>query len=292
MLEIKNLKKTLNGVEVLKDINLKLTSGEVFGLLGRNGSGKTTLLRCIQNIIQPDQGEILFENVAISEHPLVKRKIVYMPVHTPSYDRYTYKQLVRMLRTIYPDFDVTYANELMNRYELPESKKYRDLSTGVKKQMALILAFAIRPAVILLDEPTDGIDAVTRHDLLQLMIDEVAHRESTILITSHRLEDMERICNRIAFLEENHVSNVLDVEGLKQEYVKVQLAFEQDIHLEMRKQGIPILESSGVFYTVVLKQKDSKSQGWLRSNDPKIWNELPASLEEVFIAKFGGKRRW
>ncbi|HZH59774.1 MAG TPA: ABC transporter ATP-binding protein [Metabacillus sp.] len=292
MLEIKNLKKTLNGVEVLKDINLKLTPGEIFGLLGRNGSGKTTLLRCIQNIIQPNQGEILFENVSISDNPHVKHKIVYMAVHNPSYDRYSYKQLVRMLRTIYPDFDVTYANELMNRYELPESKKYRDLSTGVKKQMALILAFAIRPAVILLDEPTDGIDAVTRHDLLQLMIDEVAHRESTILITSHRLEDMERICNRIAFLEENQVSNVLNVEDLKQEYVKVQLAFEQDIHLEMRKQGIPILESSGVFYTVVLKQDDSESQEWLRSFDPKIWNELPVTLEEVFIAKFGGKRRW
>ncbi|MBO1513164.1 ABC transporter ATP-binding protein [Metabacillus bambusae] len=292
MLEIKNLTKTLDGVELLKDINLKLEPGEIFGLLGRNGSGKTTLLRCIQTIIQADEGDILFENVSIAKHPLVKRKVIYMPVQTLFYDRYTYKQLVRILRNIYPDFDVTYANELVNRYLLPETKKYRDLSTGLKKQMALILAFAVRPAVIMLDEPTDGIDAVTRHDLMQLMIDEVANRDTTILITSHRLEDIERICNRIAFLEEKNLSNVLDVEGLKEDYAKVQLAFEEDLHLKIREKGIPILEVSGVFYTVIVKRDDQKSLKWLRALKPKIWNELPANLEEVFIAKFGGKRRW
>jgi acetoin utilization transport system ATP-binding protein len=292
MLEIKNLTKSLDGIELLKDINLKLEPGEIFGLLGRNGSGKTTLLRCIQTIIKADEGDILFENVSIAKHPLVKRKVIYMPVQTLFYDRYTYKQLVRILRNIYPDFDVTYANELVNRYGLPETKKYRDLSTGLKKQMALILAFAVRPAVIMLDEPTDGIDAVTRHDLMQLMIDEVANRDTTILITSHRLEDIERICNRIAFLEEKNLSNVLDVEGLKEDYAKIQLAFEEGVHLKIREKGIPILEVSGVFYTVIAKRDDQKSLEWLRALKPKIWNELPANLEEVFIAKFGGKRRW
>lgn len=292
MLEIKKLTKTLDGIEVLKDVNLKLEPGEIFGLLGRNGSGKTTLLRCIQTIIQADEGDILFENVSIVNHPLVKRKVIYMPVQTPFYDRYTYKQLVRILRNIYPDFDVTYANELINRYGLPETKKYRDLSTGLKKQMALILAFAVRPAVIMLDEPTDGIDAVTRHDLMQLMIDEVANRDTTILITSHRLEDIERICNRIAFLEDKHLSNVINVEDLKEDYVKVQLAFEEDVHLKIREKEIPILDSSGVFYTVILKRDDLENKGWLNTLKPKIWNELPVNLEEVFIAKFGGKRRW
>jgi acetoin utilization transport system ATP-binding protein len=292
MLEIKNLTKTLDGIEVLKDVNLKLDPGEIFGLLGRNGSGKTTLLRCIQTIIQPDDGDIFFESVSISSHPLVKRKVIYMPVQTKFYDRYTYKQLIRILRNIYPEFDVTYANELVNRYGLPETKKYRDLSTGFKKQMALILAFAIRPAVIMLDEPTDGIDAVTRHDLMHLMIDEVANRDTTILITSHRLEDIERICNRIAFLEDKNLSNVLDVEDLKEDYIKVQLAFEEDVDLKIREKGIPILDSSGVFYTVIVKREDLESYEWLHTLKPKIWNELPVNLEEVFIAKFGGKRRW
>lgn len=292
MLEIKNLTKTLDGVEVLKDINLKLESGEIFGLLGRNGSGKTTLLRCIQTIYQAEQGEILFENVAITDHPLVKRKVIYMPVQTPFYDRYTYKQLVRMMRAVYPEFDVTYANELVNRYGLPESRKYRDLSTGLQKQMSLILAFAIRPAVILLDEPTDGIDAVTRHDLLQLMIDEVASRNTTILIASHRLEDIERICNRITFLEENHLSSILDVEKLKENYMKVQLAFDEDVQLKIREKGISILEASGVFYTVILKRDDHDILESIKKLNPVIWNELPVSLEEVFIARFGGKRRW
>jgi acetoin utilization transport system ATP-binding protein len=292
MLEIKNLKKIIDGKLVLNNINLKLAPGEIFGLLGRNGSGKTTLLRCIQTIIQADEGDILFENVSIVKHPLVKRKVIFMPVQNSFYDRYSYKQLVRILKNIYPDFDVTYANELINRYQLPETKKYRELSTGLKKQMALILAFAIRPAVILLDEPTDGIDAVTRHDLLQLMIDEVANRDTTILITSHRLEDIERICNRIAFLDDQHLSNVLNVDDLKENYVKVQLAFEEDVQLKIREKEIPILESSGVFYTVILQRDDIDNQKWLNTLDPKIWNELPVTLEEVFIAKFGGKRRW
>ncbi|WP_226670235.1 ABC transporter ATP-binding protein [Metabacillus litoralis] len=292
MLEIKNLTKTIENNKILNEINLKLEPGEIFGLLGRNGSGKTTLLRCIQQILRVDSGEILFENVSISDHPLIKRKVIYMPVQNPAFDRYTYKQLVRMLRTIYPDFDVTYANELVNRYDLPENKKYRELSTGLKKQLSLILSFSIRPAVIMLDEPTDGIDAVTRHDLLQLMIDEVANKGTTILITSHRLEDIERICNRIAFLEQNQMSGVLEVEDLKESYMKVQLAYDNDVDLQIRKRGIPILESTGVFYTVIIKRDDEDSQEFLNLLAPRIWNELPVSLEEVFIAKFGGKRRW
>lgn len=292
MLEIKNLTKTIENNKILNEINLKLEPGEIFGLLGRNGSGKTTLLRCIQQILRVDSGDILFENVSISDHPLIKRKVIYMPVQNPAFDRYTYKQLVRMLRTIYPAFDVTYANELVNRYDLPENKKYRELSTGLKKQLSLILSFSIRPAVIMLDEPTDGIDAVTRHDLLQLMIDEVANKGTTILITSHRLEDIERICNRIAFLEQNQMSGVLEVEDLKESYMKVQLAYDNDVDLQIRKRGIPILESTGVFYTVIIKRDDEDSQEFLNLLAPRVWNELPVSLEEVFIAKFGGKRRW
>lgn len=122
MIELKHVSKTIDGKEVLKDVSLKLEEGEIFGLLGRNGSGKTTLLRLIQQILLPDHGEILFDNVNIKDHPLVKRNIVYMPVQNPYFEKYNYKQLVSILHNIYPDFDVTYANELMNRYGISETK--------------------------------------------------------------------------------------------------------------------------------------------------------------------------
>ncbi|MDA7027306.1 ABC transporter ATP-binding protein [Bacillus sp. CLL-7-23] len=292
MIELQHVSKMINGQEVLKNISLKLEEGEIFGLLGRNGSGKTTLLRLIQQILLPDNGEILFDGVKVKDHPLVKRNIVYMPVQNPYFDKYHYKHLVALLRNIYPDFDVTYANELMNRYGIPETKKYRELSTGLKKQFSIILAFAIRPAVILLDEPTDGIDAVTRHDVLQLMVDEVAENRTTILITSHRLEDIERMCNRIGFLEDNTLSNVMDLDELKSEFIKIQMAFEEDINLKIREKEIPVLDQTGVFYTVLLPKEDEIRKQFLKSLSPKVWNELPVSLEEVFIAKFGGKRRW
>ncbi|MDA1477695.1 ATP-binding cassette domain-containing protein [Bacillus changyiensis] len=292
MIELQHVSKTINGQEILKNISLKLEEGEIFGLLGRNGSGKTTLLRLIQQILLPDDGEILFDGVKVKDHPLVKRNIVYMPVQNPYFEKYHYKQLVALLRNIYPDFDVTYANELMNRYGIPETKKYRELSTGLKKQFSIILAFAIRPAVILLDEPTDGIDAVTRHDVLQLMVDEVAENRTTILITSHRLEDIERMCNRIGFLEDNTLSNVMDLDELKSEFIKIQMAFEEDINLKIREKEIPVLDQTGVFYTVLLSKEDEIRKQFLKSLSPKVWNELPVSLEEVFIAKFGGKRRW
>ncbi|MEC0766014.1 ABC transporter ATP-binding protein [Bacillus atrophaeus] len=292
MIDLRQLSKTIDGKEVLKDVSLTIEKGEIFGLLGRNGSGKTTLLRLIQQIIIPDQGEILFNNVEIKKHPKVKQNMIYMPVQNPFYDKYTYKQLVDILRRIYPNFDVTYANELINRYEIPETKKYRDLSTGLKKQMSLVLSFAARPALILLDEPTDGIDAVTRHDVLQLMIDEVAERDTSILITSHRLEDIERMCNRIGFLEDNRLTNVMDLDELKEEYIKIQIAYESDVNLAIREQNIPLLDQAGVFYTVLILKKDEKKKQFLKDLIPKVWHELPVNLEEVFIAKFGGKRRW
>ncbi|WP_353854876.1 ABC transporter ATP-binding protein [Bacillus sp. Bos-x628] len=292
MIEVKNVSKKINGRDVLRDVSFKIGEGEIFGLLGRNGSGKTTLLRLIQQILLPDQGEIYFKDVLIKDHPLVKQNIVYMPVVNPYFDRYHYHQLLQLLKKIYPKFDVTYANELVNRYEIPEKVKYRDLSTGLKKQLSLILSFAIKPAVILLDEPTDGIDAVTRNDVLQLMIDEVAERETSILITSHRLEDIERICNRIGFLEENKLTSVMDLDQLKNDYVKIQMAFEEDMNLNIRKKGIAVLEQAGIFYTVLVSKSDAEVKDYLKSLQPKVWNELPVNLEEVFIAKFGGKRRW
>ncbi|MCM3372655.1 ABC transporter ATP-binding protein [Bacillus velezensis] len=292
MIELRNLSKTIDGKEVLKDISLTIGKGEIFGLLGRNGSGKTTLLRLIQQILLPDQGTVLFNQVEIKRHPKVKQNIIYMPVENPFYDKYTYKQLVAIVSRIYPNFDVTYANELMNRYGIPETKKYRELSTGLKKQLALVLAFASRPALILLDEPTDGIDAVTRHDVLQLMVDEVAERETSILITSHRIEDIERMCNRIGFLEGNQLTNVMDLDDMKEEYMKIQMAFEEDVALKIREQNIPILDHAGVFYTVLIQKNDEKKKNFLQELRPKVWNELPVNLEEVFIAKFGGNRRW
>ncbi|KZZ85778.1 ABC transporter ATP-binding protein [Bacillus sp. SJS] len=292
MLEVRNLSKKMNGELILSNISFTIHAGEIFGLLGRNGSGKTTLLRLIEQVLIPDQGEILFNELPIASNPEVKRKIIYVPIQNGFYERYSYKQLIRILKPMYPDFDVTYANELMNRYGLSETKKYRDLSTGLKKQFALIIAFAMRPDLILLDEPTDGIDAVTRHDVLELMIDEVALRSTAIVITSHRLEDIERICSRIAFLEDNTISNLVDMEDVKGDYLKVQLAFENDHHLQIREKGIPILDHTGVFYTVLLEKRNSGQREWLQSLEPRVWNELPVSLEEVFIARFGGKRRW
>ncbi len=292
MIELKSVSKTIDGKQILKDISFKLEEGEIFGLLGRNGSGKTTLLRLIQQILLPDEGDIFFGSVKVKDHPLVKCNIVYMPVQNTYFEKYNYKQLVNILRNIYPDFDVTYANELMNRYDIPETKKYRELSTGLKKQMSLILSFAIRPAVILLDEPTDGIDAVTRQDVLQLMVDEVAENNTTILITSHRLEDIERMCNRIGFLEDNTLSNIMDLDELKGDFIKIQMAFEEDVNLKIREREIPVLDHTGVFYTVLVPKEDNVSKQFLKSLSPKVWNELPVNLEEVFIAKYGGKRRW
>lgn len=292
MLSIKNVTKKLDNVVVLSDITLQFQKGEIFGLLGRNGSGKTTLLKLIMQVLHADLGEILYNEQSIKENPILKQKIHYMPVRNSFFDRYNYKELVNILKGSYPQFDVTYANELTNRYGLSEEKKYRDLSTGQKKQMSLILAFATRPEVILLDEPTDGIDAVTRHDILQLMIDEVGGHQTTVIIASHRLDDIERVCNRIGFLEDQHLTQVMDLEELKGQYVKVQAVFEEDLSFKIREKKIPILDHSGIFYTLLFDKNDIDSLKWLQSLQPKIWNELPVNLEEVFITRFGGKRRW
>ncbi|MGE6628792.1 ATP-binding cassette domain-containing protein [Bacillus sp. NPDC077027] len=292
MIEVRNVSKKINGHEVLKNISFTIDEGEIFGLLGRNGSGKTTLLRLIQQILLPDHGEVYFNNVLIKDHPMVKQNIVFMPVVNPYFDRYNYRQLVQLLKNIYPKFDATYANELVNRYEIPERAKYRELSTGLKKQLSLILSFAIKPAVILLDEPTDGIDAVTRNDVLQLMVDEVAKRNTSIFITSHRLEDIERMCNKIGFLEGNELTSVMDLDELKGEYIKIQMAFEEDMNMRIREKGIAVLDHAGIFYTVLISKAEEEKKTYLQSLQPKVWNELPVNLEEVFIAKFGGKRRW
>lgn len=134
MIELRNLSKTIDGKEVLKDISLTIGKGNLRTARAER-IRKTTLLRLIQQILLPDQGTVLFNQVEIKRHPKVKQNIIYMPVENPFYDKYTYKQLVAIVSRIYPNFDVTYANELMNRYGIPETKKYRELSTGLKNSL-------------------------------------------------------------------------------------------------------------------------------------------------------------
>lgn len=97
---------------------------------------------------------------------------------------------------------------------------------------------------------------------LRLMVDEVAERDTSILITSHRLEDIERMCNRIGFLEDNRLTNVMDLDELKEEYIKIQMAFDTDVNLAIREQNIPMLDQAGVFYTVLIPKSDEEKKSF------------------------------
>lgn len=163
MLTVQNLSKAIDGKTILEDINFELSSGSITGLIGRNGVGKTTLLRIMAGILDPDQGEVLFEGVNLSTYPLIKQSMYYVPDSMNVMNSYSVKELVRLHVSMYEQFDQEAFYTWLDRFQLPTNRTLRSFSKGMKALLVIILALATQSKLIILDEPTNGLDVIVKN---------------------------------------------------------------------------------------------------------------------------------
>lgn len=206
-LEIIGLSKKYAGFH-LREINLKIPTGTVLGLLGQNGAGKSTLLKSVLGLVKRDTGQVVLqgrrgENGAaapVSDEE-IRRHIGYVPETPTFYEWMKVKRLLRFVSTFYPTWDHQYSRELMARYELDPEKKVQHLSKGMRGKLALLLALSHRPQVLILDEPTSGLDPIMKHHFLQELRQVVATGATgAVLISSHILGEIEQVADRVAIL--------------------------------------------------------------------------------------------
>ena len=284
MLEVKNVYKSYNKNEVLKDINLNVTSGEIHGLIGENSAGKTTLIKCVTGIYRTDAGEVLYDGKPVYDNPEVKERIGYVADYNEYIKYYTVSQMVHMYEKFYPSFNKEKFNDFNQMFKLSVDKRIMTLSKGQKMRLAFMLEVAKEPDYLILDEPTSGLDPVAKAKFFELLINEVEQREIGVLISSHNLDGLEKICDSVTMMHAGKVEHQMSMEDMKSELVKLNVVFEGGAGKTVYDMPqILRISNVGSIYTMIVKDYDEVFVKKLKKEGASLVEPVDISLEELFV---------
>jgi len=200
----------------LKDVNLRVPTGSIYGFLGPNGSGKTTTIRMFTGLMKPDHGDIrVLGHEVPREMPWILSHVGYVPERPHVYPALTVAETIRYHSSFYERWDANWAEQLVHRLELDHRRKISRMSKGETGKLLLLLALAQRPSLLVLDEPTDGLDPVVRRDVLTAVLDYVSESGATVFISSHLIHELERICDWVGVLDHGRVVAELPMQSFK-----------------------------------------------------------------------------
>lgn len=286
MIEISNLSFEIEGKKILKDINLKIEEGKIFGIIGPNGVGKTTLLRCMTGIYNNTSGSVLYDGEQVYENIKVKSKIGYVADENIMPSNFKVSELIKYYKLTYKDFDEKRFNELNKIFKIPLNKYIFQLSKGMKMRVSIMFAFSIKAKYLILDEPTSGLDAILKNKLLKIFADEVIENKTTIIISSHHLNELERICDDVAILDDGIISYENSIENMKNKIKKIQVAFDEPVYEEdLNLKGIFKISRIGRVFNIITDEYDEEFINNLNKFKPLFIEEIDLSLEDIFIYK-------
>jgi len=213
IVSIKNLTRTFNDKIALNKVNLEVNKGQVFGIVGENGAGKTTLIKHMLGLYKAQSGSVaMFNKNPVLDPPAVLSNIGYLSEEPDLPAWMSISEILYYSASFYPNWDPQYADKLIDTFELPRSKKIKELSKGQRARIGLVLAQAHRPELLLLDEPSSGLDPIVRKDILGAIISGVMEEGRSVIFSSHLLEEVERVCDYLVMLHKGHIllSGALD----------------------------------------------------------------------------------
>ena len=283
MLELKNVTKSFGGFKALDDLTMTIPKGCVYGLVGPNGAGKSTAIRLITGLYRPDSGSITLEGMPIYENPVSKMRMGYIPDDIFYFPSASMDEMRKFYKGMYPNFDDELYEKLFEVFRLPRKGAIRRFSKGMQKQAAFHLTICTRPEVLILDEPVDGLDPVMRRQVWSLILGEVAEHETTVLISSHNLRELEDICDHVGIMDHGKMLLERSLADMQGSTHKLQLVGETP-------KGLEILHESqtGRLKTLVVRGDAREITLKVSASNPIYFDVLPLSLEEIFIYELGG----
>jgi ABC-2 type transport system ATP-binding protein len=221
-IHVENLRKHFGQQEVLRGVNLDVPAGSIFGFLGLNGAGKTTLIRILLGLSRADAGQCSVDGINPAVDALgVRSRIGYMAENQAMYGWMRVGQLIEWVSRFYHSWDTSLAASLRDQMRLDADQKVGALSKGQTSRLALLLALAHRPSIVILDDPTLGLDPIARRDLLRDVIGQLQDRGATVFFSSHLLYEIEPICDRIAILHEGRIIKCAPVDELREKVKRI-----------------------------------------------------------------------
>jgi len=288
MIEMRNVSKTFDRYKAVENVNLSIQKGSIYGLIGSNGAGKTTLIKLLAGIYRQENGDVTIEGNPVYENVSLKQKVFYIPDQPYFLPHYTTKHMAHFYKSIYPSWSEDRFGKLAELFEVDLNKKIHAFSKGWQRQISFILALSANPEILILDEPMDGLDPVVRKKVKNLLINDVAEREMTILISSHNLREIEDICDHIGIIHKGTLIMEKELDELKSDIHKIQVAYKEEIPKQLLKNLKPLhTEKRGSVVLCIVKGEEDAIAKQIRQTNPVIFDLLPLTLEEIFIYEMG-----
>ncbi len=233
VIHIEGLTKLYGKQRGVLDIDLDIARGEVFGYLGPNGAGKTTTIRTLLHFLFPTRGRATIFGLDIAQHSLeTRRRIGYLPGELETYNNLTGSELLEFMSHLRGGVDWQYVRELAGRFDYDLDMKIKSLSHGNRQKVGLIQAFMNKPELLILDEPTIGLDPLMQQEFYRI-VDEIKSEGRTVFLSSHIMPEVERVCDRVGIIREGRLIAVEDVDVLKARAIRrLEIHFESPVSPE------------------------------------------------------------
>jgi ABC-2 type transport system ATP-binding protein len=278
--------------KVVNDLSVRIPRGTVYGLLGRNGAGKSTTLKMLVGLVHPDYGrvELLGEDVTTLS-PATRGRIAYLAEGHPLYTWMTIKQAAAFTRSFSPSFQQTLVDQILDHFALPAGAKIGKLSKGQRAQVSLALGIASDPELLILDDPTLGLDTNVRRDFLESMIQIIQRQGRTILVSSHILGEVERVADRIGVMVDGVLRVDCPAEHFKQSVRKVVMEFDRQPPEFAPCEGLISDHGTGTRRELVFANYGPRHRAAVEALGPVRVEVLRLNLEDAFIEYTRGTRR-
>jgi ABC-2 type transport system ATP-binding protein len=282
-IEMQGVRKTYPFFK-LDDIALDLPAGHVMGFIGPNGAGKSTTIRILLGLVHQDQGDVrALGHLMPTEQVAAKWDIGFASEDMRLYDAMTLAWHMRFIASIYSGWDASYAETLLKRFDLRPEQKIRGLSHGQRVKASLLLVLARRPRLLVLDEPTTGLDPVARHEILRELVAAVQDERRSVLFSSHNTQDIEQISDLITFIDRGRIIDSMDKETYLDRWRRLRLEVPQGIELPSLP-GIVKLTQNGQIAIATANAFEPALPGAFENAGIRVHRVETMTLEEIFVA--------
>jgi ABC-2 type transport system ATP-binding protein len=288
VIEILDVTRSFGAKRALDFVSLVVPRGIVFGLVGANGAGKTTLIKHVLGLLKAQTGSVrVFGLDPVKEPVSVLSRIGYLSEEGDLPGWMRVDELMRYMRAFYPTWDQAYAEDLRKQFALDPAAKIKTLSKGQKARAGLIVALAYRPELLVLDEPSSGLDPIVRRDILGAIVRTIADEGRTVLFSSHLLDEVERISDRVAMLKAGHILFTGDMDDIKQTHHRLTLRFSEERQQPPPLNGVLSWEGRGRNWTAIANGRLDELTLAASALGAEVSEQKTLTLDEIFIAQVG-----
>lgn len=288
IIQVNGLTRRYGNNRALDNIDFSAGAGRVYGLVGANGAGKTTLLKHLLGLLRPQAGTVrVFGEDPVLHPARVLKRVGYLSEQRDMPEWMRIGEFLSYLQAFHPTWDMRFAYELVDTFKLDPTKKIAALSQGMRAQTGIIAALAHRPELLILDEPSNGLDAVVRLDIIDAVIRTVADEGRCVLFSSHLLDEMERTCDHVTMIQDGRITFDCDLDAIKETHRFTRVTFTAIQATPPRLAGALLTQGAGRSWHMVHDVPIEQFRIAVHGAGGEIAESRQATLEEIFLARAG-----